>query len=61
MPIDTGNNQAVGLRGNRIVVLAAKIEMSADEAVLHAAWLVTMAQHNATVIFEDVLEAVQNT
>ena len=57
--IDTTNRQLVGMRGSVIVVLAPKQAMSADEAMQHAAWLVTLAEMDAEHTFEEHLNAVQ--
>ncbi len=58
--IDTLNRQMVGMRGNTIVVLLPKQEMTADEAMQHAAWLVTLAEMDAEHTFEEHLKAVQD-
>lgn len=42
--IDTFNAQGVGGRGNTIVVLMPKREMTKMEALVHAAYLVTLAE-----------------
>ena len=60
--IDTGNHQLVSLRGSSIVILAPKREMTPDEAVLHAAWLIAMAEPFVKQDkFSAILHAVQNT
>jgi len=59
MPIDTANYQAVGSQGDKVTVLMPKRSMTADEAMVHAAWLVTIAQINSTITFNEALDAVQ--
>ncbi len=59
--IDTGNYQMVAQQGDgRVVVLLPKQQMTRDEALLHAAWIVAICapEHNE---FERVLTAVMNT
>lgn len=58
-PIDTDNLEAVGLRGDDIVILRRGIRLSRDQALNLAAWLVALADHDGR--FADVLERVQNT
>lgn len=59
--INTVNDQRVGMRGPNLVVLLPKTIMTCDEALMHAAYLVAMAEPSATLKFAEVLEAVQNT
>lgn len=59
MAIDTMNRQLVGMRGGTIVVMLPKQEMTADEAMQHAAYLVTLAEMDADHTFEEYLKAVQ--
>lgn len=54
----TGNDQLVGVRGEHIIVQAAKHEMTREEALLHAAWLVTLAEEKDDE-FDRILTAVQ--
>lgn len=57
--IETFNDQAVGLQGSRIVVLRARISMSADEALRHAAHLVAVSGKSFAE-FSEVYDAVCN-
>lgn len=57
--VDTLNAQAVGVRGDTIVVLAPNREMTRREALVHAAWLVAVADRDDE--FPTILEAVQST
>lgn len=59
-PIDTMNDQLVGMQGKCFRILAPKAVMTPDEALRLAAWLVSMAQPFATHTFEDVLTAIAN-
>lgn len=62
--IDTTNKWLVGASAGmrRIIrVQNPPFELSPDDALLLAAWLVALAKDNATHAFEDVLEAVQST
>ena len=56
----TGNDQLVGVRGEHIVVQAPRHEMSREEALLHAAWLVTLAEEKDGE-FDRILTAVHNS
>lgn len=60
--IDPGNRQGVAanVRGVIAVLMPAR-SMTPNEALVHAAWLVTMAEHNADFTFAEALEKVQNT
>lgn len=53
------NQQAVGVQGDKIVVLIPKFVMSKQEALAHAAWLVALADDKDE--FSQYLEAVRNT
>lgn len=57
--IDTTNYQMVGGRGDEIIVLSPKQVMTKREAILHAAWLVVLADDNDE--FDSVLRAVEHT
>lgn len=57
--LDIGNYQAVGGQGEAIVVLLPKSMMTKAEALVHAAWLVALADDNDE--FPAVLEAVRST
>lgn len=59
--IDTTNKQLVALRGEIVTVLRPATQMTADEAMVHAAWLVSLAEPFASADFKDVLDEVQNT
>lgn len=59
LKIDTSNNQFVGICGDTISVMMPKTQMTKKEALLHAAWLVAMADENGE--FNKILEAVYNT
>lgn len=57
---DIGNDQLVGIQGGeRIVILNPKITMTKREALVHAAWLVAIADDNDE--FSAILEEVNNT
>jgi hypothetical protein len=58
--IDTGNYQMVSINGDTVVVLFPKYEMTREQALLHAAWLVSTANPSPGE-FEGVLTAVQNS
>ena len=57
--IDTGNYQLVGCGGEDILVMMPKKKMTKKEALLHAAWLVALADDNDE--FGKILDAVRNT
>jgi len=57
--MDTTNKQLVSTNGEQILVIMPAQRMSKADALLHAAWLVALADDDDT--FADVLEAVQNT
>lgn len=59
--IDITNRQLVGMRGELITILMPATQMTADEALVHAAWLVSLAEPFASVDFKDVLDEVQST
>lgn len=60
--IETFNAQMVGVSAGKIVVMMPKREMTKAEAILHAAWLVALAdESDDQADFKRVLEAVQNT
>jgi hypothetical protein len=73
---DVPNSQLVALRGETVVVMAPRVHMSAEEALVHAAWLVSVAScamagptpssrvvHDGYVEerFTEILKAVRNT
>ena len=59
--VDTTNRQLVGVRAGRISVQAPASTMTADQALVHAAWLVALAEPVASEKFVEVLRAVKNT
>lgn len=59
--IDTTNKWMVGCRAKNVIVFKPPREMSADEALVFAAWVVAMARPFTTTKFEDVLESVEAT
>lgn len=63
--IDVGNYQAVAVAGGqkqRIVVMAPWVRMTNEQALVHAAWLVALAdESDDNAEFKRVLAAVQNT
>lgn len=59
--IDTGNYQAVSFHpSGSIVVMAPQKIMTAERALVHAAWIVALADPMGDG-FTQVLEAVRNT
>lgn len=64
MPIETENKFAVGLflsRGWVTFMKDGRHDLSPDDALNLAAWLVAVAEPRASVHFADVLEAVQGS
>lgn len=60
--IETMNKFVVGARGDRIVILNfPPSPMTAEDALLLAAWLVSIADPHSHNDFADVLAAVQGT
>lgn len=59
--IDTSNKFLVTTIGNHFLMRLSPARISADDALLLAAWLVAMAEPYASHKFADVLTAVQNT
>lgn len=47
--------------GPRVVVLAPRTVFTTDEAMMFAAWLVALAEHDASITFADALAAVKAT
>lgn len=45
---DTFNAQMVGVSGDRIVVMMPKSAMTKAEALMHAAWLVALADNSGS-------------
>lgn len=59
--INTANKFMVGVQGKNIVVgMPPRVPISPDDAMLFAAYLVSMAEMDTETKFEDVLEAIQN-
>ncbi len=58
-PLNTDNNQSVGVRGDEVVILLPQQVMSKSEALRHAAWLVALADDDDE--FPAVLTAVRST
>lgn len=59
MGIETFNKFMVGSMGDNLVVQIPQASYTPDEALLLAAYLVSMAEHSASNKFDDVLNAVQ--
>jgi hypothetical protein len=57
--IDTTNDSMVGVRADRIAILALGVEMPKDKALRLAAWLVALADGKNE--FAALLDAVRNT
>ena len=61
MEIDTFNKFMVAVGGKDVILLKPiPQKLSADDALLLAAYLVSTAEINTETKFEDVLKAVQN-
>ena len=58
--IDVGNYQLVGVQGSTISVSAPRESMTKYAALVHAAWLVTLADPLGRK-FPAILKAVQET
>lgn len=59
--MDVPNKFVVGSSGDRIRILRLQADMTPDEALNLAAWLVALADGQGKDKFEEVLAAVQNT
>ncbi len=59
--IVTTNITMVSTNGRTFTALRGGITMTPDQALVHAAWLVAMAEPFAEHSFAEVLEAVRNT
>lgn len=57
--LDTANLQAVGVRGNNIAVFLPCALMTKQQALMHAAWLVALADDSGE--FDKYLKAVMST
>lgn len=58
--VNTANDLFVGRRGNRIAILGLRVEMSEEEALRLAAWLVAVADLDEKR-FNAILKAVKQT
>jgi len=58
--IGIANEQLVGAQGDQIVVAMPKQRMTRDQALLHAAWLVALADDEPPR-FPAILDAVNQT
>jgi len=58
-PIETINDQMVGVHDSTILVISPKQRMTPEEALRHAAWLVAVV--GDTDRFQAILQAVFNT
>jgi hypothetical protein len=43
-PVNTANKHVVGVRDDEVIVMAPPSRLTAEEALVFAAWLVTMAE-----------------
>lgn len=59
--IDITNRHLVGCRAKNVVIMNPPRELSADEAIVFAAWLVALAGFNSKLKFAEVLERVEST
>jgi hypothetical protein len=65
--IDTGNSQMVGARADHVVVVMPRDWMTPTEALVHAAWLVTVAETTALLAgaelgdFDDIRRQVMDS
>jgi hypothetical protein len=57
--VDTTNWQMVGVRGETIVVLLPKKMMTPEQALVHAAFLISLADPSGK-LFPEILKQVQN-
>jgi hypothetical protein len=58
--METSNDQYVGVRGEQITVMAPKREMTKEEAVRHACWILVLAGKDRSYIAQQIL-AIENT
>ncbi len=56
---DCTNLQAVGMNGDEIVILMPRARMTKAEALIHAGWLVVLADHDDE--FQQILEEIKST
>ena len=61
--MNTANTQGVGVHGDKVCIVLPKREMSKEEALRHAAWLVVMAGvvPGEAPDFAEIVAAVRNT
>jgi hypothetical protein len=60
--LDTTNKYLVAANGKGIVIMnPPRGPIPADDALTLAAWIVAMAEHMASLEFNDVRRAVENT
>ena len=60
-PIEAMNRYMVAENGKTLTVMLSVNEATPDEMLLHAAWIVTMAEPFAERTFEEYVEAVRST
>lgn len=58
--MDTTNDQLVGVRGDKIVVTFPKREMTKEEAVRHACWILVLAGLDRSHVAQQIL-AIEGT
>lgn len=56
---DCTNYQAVGMNSDEIVILMPRARMTKEEALIHAAWLVVLADDENE--FPEILEQVKSS
>ena len=59
--IDVTNIHCVCMKGEEIIILAPPSQLTPEEALRFAAWIVALAEPFAEVRFAEVLAAVHNT
>lgn len=57
--IETVNSQLVGVQGNKIIVGYPQREMTKEEALRHAAWIVMCADHGDLTRFTQIFAAIK--
>jgi hypothetical protein len=60
-PIDTTNKYMVGAQGANVIVMMPPRKMTAEEAMVFAAYLVAMASMHSTHPFSEYYDKVCNT
>jgi hypothetical protein len=58
--MNTENSQGVAMRGDTVIVLAPKAEMTKEEAIRHACWILVLACHNRSYLTQQML-AIEGT